>query len=40
MNPEPQRCTLGTGHELLRIAIAYGLALTVVAGIVGWAITR
>lgn len=40
MTPEPQRCTLGTPRELLRIAIAYGLVLAVVAGIVGWAITR
>ena len=32
MIPEPQRCTLGTSHELLRIAIAYGLVLGVVAG--------
>lgn len=40
MTPEPQRCDLGTGHELLRVAIAYGLVVTVVAGIVAWAVTR
>lgn len=40
VSPEPQRCDLGRPREWIRITITYVLVLTVVASIIGWALTR